>query len=35
MEPIWLLVILICPLMMGVMIFLMWRGMRGHGKERE
>ena len=31
MEPIWLLMILACPLVMGVMMFVMMRGMRrGH-----
>jgi hypothetical protein len=31
MESIWLLVILACPLVMGVMMFWMMRGMRrGH-----
>jgi hypothetical protein len=28
MEAIWLLAILACPLIMGVMMFLMMRGMR-------
>lgn len=28
MESIWLLAILACPLVMGVMMFLMMRGMR-------
>lgn len=32
METIWLLAILACPLVMGVMMFLMMRGMRrDHG----
>jgi hypothetical protein len=31
MDSIWLLVILACPLVMGVMMFVMMRGMlRGH-----
>jgi hypothetical protein len=29
MESIWLLAILACPLVMGVMMLLMMRGMRG------
>lgn len=33
-EKLLLLMILACPLMMGVMMLLMWRGMRDH-KGRE
>ena len=29
-EKLLLLMILACPVMMGVMMFLMWRGMRRH-----
>jgi hypothetical protein len=29
MDAIWLLVILVCPAVMGVMMFFMMRGMRG------
>jgi hypothetical protein len=32
-EKLLLLMILACPLMMGVMMFLMWRGMRGHQRQ--
>ena len=32
-ETLLLLMILACPLMMGVMMLLMWRGMRGHGRD--
>lgn len=30
MEAIWLLAILACPVVMGLMMFFMMRGMRGH-----
>jgi hypothetical protein len=29
MEALILLAILVCPIVMGTMMFLMWRGMRG------
>jgi hypothetical protein len=38
MEGIWLLAILACPLIMGVMMFLMMRGMRrgdGHAQRTD
>jgi hypothetical protein len=31
-EKLLLLMILACPVMMGVMMLLMWRGMRGHNQ---
>jgi hypothetical protein len=31
MELLILLAVLACPIFMGTMMFLMWRGMRGHG----
>jgi hypothetical protein len=31
MENLLLLLVLLCPLVMGVMMLLMWRRMRGHG----
>jgi hypothetical protein len=34
-EKLLLLMILACPLMMGVMMLLMWRGMRGHDRDRK
>lgn len=33
MEAIWLLVLLACPVIMGVMMLLMWRGMRGRDRD--
>jgi hypothetical protein len=30
MEALILLAVLACPIVMGTMMFLMWRGMRGH-----
>ncbi len=33
MEVLILLAVLACPIMMGTMMLLMWRGMRGHGKD--
>jgi hypothetical protein len=36
MEAVWLLAILACPLVMGVMMLWMMRGMRGeHGRRHE
>lgn len=32
MEALILLAVLACPIVMGTMMLLMWRGMRGHGK---
>jgi len=32
MEVLILLAVLACPIVMGTMMLLMWRGMRGHGK---
>jgi hypothetical protein len=31
MEALILLAVLACPIVMGTMMLLMWRGMRGHG----
>jgi len=31
MEALILLAVLVCPIIMGTMMFLMWRAMRGHG----
>ena len=31
MEVLILLAVLTCPIVMGTMMLLMWRGMRGHG----
>ena len=31
MEVLILLAVLACPIVMGTMMLLMWRGMRGHG----
>jgi hypothetical protein len=31
MELLILLAVLVCPVVMGTMMLLMWRGMRGHG----
>jgi hypothetical protein len=31
MEALILLAVLVCPIVMGTMMFLMWRAMRGHG----
>jgi hypothetical protein len=31
MEALILLVLLACPIVMGTMMLLMWRGMRSHG----
>jgi hypothetical protein len=33
MEALILLAVLACPILMGTMMFLMWRGMRGHGPD--
>lgn len=33
MEALILLAVLVCPIVMGTMMILMWRGMRGHGGE--
>ena len=33
MERLILLAVLVCPVMMGVMMLLMWRGMRRHGRD--
>jgi len=33
MEVLILLAVLACPIVMGTMMLLMWRGMRAHGKE--
>ena len=33
MEALILLAVLACPIVMGTMMLLMWRGMRGHGKD--
>lgn len=30
MDALILLAVLVCPIVMGTMMFLMWRGMRGH-----
>jgi hypothetical protein len=35
MDSLVLLLLLICPISMGVMMFLMMRGMRGHGGRAE
>ena len=32
MEALILLAVLACPIVMGAMMLLMWRGMRGQGK---
>jgi hypothetical protein len=32
MEVLILLAVLACPIVMGTMMLVMWRGMRGHGK---
>jgi hypothetical protein len=34
-EKLLLLMLLACPVMMGVMMLLMWRGMRGHHRAKE
>jgi hypothetical protein len=34
-EKLLLLMILACPLMMGVMMLLMWRGMRSHKQSED
>jgi hypothetical protein len=34
MEKLILLAVLVCPLMMGVMMLLMWRGMRRNDDRR-
>jgi hypothetical protein len=34
MDLLILLAVLVCPVVMGTMMFLMWRGMRGHGRGR-
>jgi hypothetical protein len=33
MELLILLAVLMCPIVMGTMMLLMWRGMRGHSGE--
>jgi len=33
MELLILLAVLACPIVMGTMMLLMWRGMRGHKRE--
>ncbi len=33
MEVLILLAVLACPIVMGTMMFLMWRGMRGHSSD--
>jgi hypothetical protein len=33
MEALILLAVLACPIVMGTMMLLMWRGMRGHDKD--
>ena len=33
MDVLILLAVLACPVVMGTMMLLMWRGMRGHGKD--
>jgi hypothetical protein len=33
MEALILLAVLACPIVMGTMMLLMWRGMRGHGTQ--
>jgi hypothetical protein len=33
MELLILLAVLVCPIVMGTMMLLMWRGMRGHGND--
>jgi hypothetical protein len=33
MEVLILLAVLACPIVMGTMMLLMWRGMRAHGKQ--
>lgn len=33
MEALILLAVLACPIVMGTMMLLMWRGMRGHSKD--
>jgi hypothetical protein len=33
MEVLILLAVLACPIVMGTMMLLMWRGMRGHQRE--
>lgn len=32
MDALILLAVLVCPIVMGTMMFLMWRGMRGHSE---
>jgi hypothetical protein len=34
MEVLILLAVLACPIVMGTMMLLMWRGMRAHGQQR-
>jgi hypothetical protein len=34
-EKLLILMILACPVTMGGMMFLMWRGMRGHQRHEE
>jgi hypothetical protein len=34
-EKLLILMLLACPLMMGVMMLLMWRGMRSHHRDKE
>ena len=34
-EKLVLVMILACPVMMGLMMLLMWRGMRGHRRPEE
>jgi hypothetical protein len=33
MEALILLAVLACPIVMGTMMFVMWRGMRGHSND--
>jgi hypothetical protein len=33
MEALILLAVLVCPIVMGTMMLLMWRGMRGHSND--
>lgn len=35
MDALVLLVLLACPVTMGLVMFFMMRGMRGHGRDRE
>jgi hypothetical protein len=35
MELLILLAVLVCPVVMGTMMLLMWRGMRGHGSRED